>query len=194
MGRTLMLAAAIYGSAASAEPLAVATTPSATSSEQSRPVLVRRDTPVELMAAREVSTAEATAGTRFKLRVNRAIEVDGKTIVPVGATAFGEVMTATDSGRLGKSGQMTARLLHIQLGDVEIPIEGELSATGTGAGSANVAILFAGVAGFFHRGNNAKIKAGELLSGFVADDVTLDMSGTAPKRVMVSSSQPESAK
>lgn len=142
-------------------------------------ILIQRDTPVELMATREVSTANVTPGTRFKLRVNKPILIQDKPVVPAGAWAFGEVVTAQDSGGLGKSGRMTARLLYLQLGDAQIPLEGQTSAKGTGAGSAGVAVLFTGIVGFFHRGNNAKIKAGELLNGFVSEDVWLDV-GTSP--------------
>jgi len=155
----------------------------ATQESSAATATLAQDTPVELMAPTEVSTARATAGTVFKLRVNRAIEVDGRVIIPIGTTAFGRVVNATDSGGLGKSGRMTARLMHIQLGEAEIPLEGELSAKGTGAGSAGVAILFTGWAGFFHRGNNAKIKAGEILSGFIAQDVTLDLSTPVARRI-----------
>lgn len=147
-------------------------------------LVLRRDTPVQLMATKEISTSDATAGQMFKLRVNSPLEVDGRIVVPVGATALGQVTSASDSGGLGKSGRMTAKLLHIQLGDVQIPLEGETSAKGTGAGSAGVAILFTGWAGFFHRGNNAKIKAGEILTGFVAEDVILEPTGTSFVRVM----------
>lgn len=146
-------------------------------------VLLKHDTPVQLMGVSEITTANVVAGNRFKLRVNQPIVVDGRTIVPIGATAFGTVLTAHDSGGLGKSGEMTTRLLHIQLGDAQIPLEGEQSAKGTGAGSAGVAVLFTGVAGLFHRGNNAKIKAGEIVSGFIAEDVELDLSGPVAKRV-----------
>jgi len=155
----------------------------ATQESSAATATLAQDTPVELMAPTEVSTARATAGTVFKLRVNRAIEVDGRVIIPIGTTAFGRVVNATDSGGLGKSGRMTARLMHIQLGEAEIPLEGELSAKGTGAGSAGVAILFTGWAGFFHRGNNAKIKAGEILTGFIAQDVTLDLSTPVARRI-----------
>jgi hypothetical protein len=142
-------------------------------------IVLAKNTPVELMAPTEVSTADATAGTIFKLRVNRAIQVNGATVVPVGTPAFGQVVSAIDSGGLGKSGRMTAKLLNIRLGSTEIPLEGETSAKGTGAGSAGVAVLFTGVIGLFHRGNNAKIKAGELLVGYVAQDVTLPTSAPA---------------
>lgn len=147
------------------------------------PVLIRRDTPVVLMAISEVSTATAAAGTRIKLRVQQPLSVDGRIIVPVGTPAFGTVVAAEDSGGLGKSGRMTARLQHIRLGDAEIPLDGDVSAKGTGAGSAGVAVIFTGVVGLFHRGNNAKIKAGEILSAFVSEDVLLDLTSTPIKRV-----------
>lgn len=141
--------------------------------------VLMQDTPVELMAPAEVSTANATPGQIFKLRVSKAITVNGRIVVPVGTPAFGQVVSASDSGGLGKSGRMTAKLLNIQLGAIEIPLEGEMSAKGTGAGSAGVAVLFSGALGLFHRGNNAKIKAGEILTGFIARDVALPESASA---------------
>lgn len=153
------------------------------STQAHSPVLLKRDTPVLLMAVTEVSTATALAGTRIKLRVHQAIAIDGKVVVPVGTPAFGTVVSAEDSGGLGKSGRMTARLQHISLGDADIPLDGEMSAKGTGAGSAGVAVLFTGVVGLFHRGNNAKIKAGEILTGFVSEDVLLDLESSPVKRV-----------
>ncbi|GAO37840.1 hypothetical protein SCH01S_01_00030 [Sphingomonas changbaiensis NBRC 104936] len=183
MKTCILLAALAAASATSAQVSSPETPAVPASAAPATRVTLPRDTPVELMAPREVSTADATAGEIFKLRVNKAIVIDGRTIVPAGTTAFGQVISASDSGGLGKSGRMTAKLLHIQLGETEIPLEGEMSAKGTGAGSAGLAVLFTGWAGFFHRGNNAKIKAGEILAGFVASDVVLDMSGPVPRRV-----------
>lgn len=154
-----------------------------TNAAQVVPILLRQDTPLELMAVKEVSTADVLAGTRFKLRVNKPVLMEGKPVIPVGAWAYGEVTDAIDSGGLGKSGRMTARLLYVQTGDAQIRLSGDISAKGTGAGSAGVAILFTGWAGFFHRGNNAKIKAGEILTGFIAEDAWLDMSGATIRRV-----------
>lgn len=146
-----------------------ATSAAATSSPSP---IVPRDTPVELMAMREVSTADAVPGTPIKLRVNKPVVIGGRVIIPAGTPAFGEVTAARDAGGLGKSGVMRARLTHIQLGGTRIPLDGDLTAKGTGAG-AGAALVLAGVVGLFHRGNNAKIKAGEIIAGFVADDVTL---------------------
>lgn len=167
---------------------AATTEPSIAAAETPAPVttvLLPRDTPVELMAPSEVSTARATAGTIFKLRVNKPVEIDGRVIIPVGTTGYGEVLSAESSGGLGKKGAMSARLVRIQLGDANIPIEGRVDATGRGAGSAGAAVLLGGIVGLFHRGNNAKIKAGEVLMGFTSEDVTLDLSAPAARRVDV---------
>lgn len=166
----MLLAVALQASTPS-----IAVVPSPVQAQASSAITLVQDTPVELMALSEVSTADAAPGQIFKLRVNKPIEVDGRVIVPVGTPAFGQVVSAVDSGGLGKSGRMTAKLLAIRLGGTEIPLEGEMSAKGTGAGSAGVAVLFTGWVGLFHRGNNAKIKAGEVLAGYVARDTAIPL-------------------
>jgi hypothetical protein len=143
-------------------------------------VILKRDTPVELLAPSEVRSDKAPAGTRFKLRVNQAVQVDGVTVIPVGTMAYGEVTAAAGSKGLGKSGALSARLLHIELGGRTIPLEGDSSARGMGAGSGGMAVVFAGVVGLFHRGNNAKIKAGEIMTGFVGADTSFPSSAPVP--------------
>lgn len=168
--------------AAAQEAAAAATSPARGT------IVLARDTPVVLLATSEVRSDHVAAGTLFKLRVQQPISVGGAVIVPVGTPAFGQVVSAEGSGGLGKSGTMDVKLRYIQLGDARIPLEGEKAAKGTGAGSAGMAVLFVGVTGLFHRGNNAKIKAGELLSGFVAQDVTLDLAA-APIRLVEAAAQ-----
>lgn len=146
-------------------------------------VVLPRDTPVVLLATSEIRSDKAAAGTLFKLRVQQPIRAGGGIVVPIGTAAFGQVVSAEGSGGLGKNGAMDVKLRYIQLGDARIPIDGEKAARGVGAGSAGMAVLFVGVAGLFHRGNNAKIKAGELLSGFVSEDVTLDVAANPVRRV-----------
>jgi hypothetical protein len=160
------------------------------------PTILLRDTPIEMMATSEIRSDTAPAGTRFKLRVNKPVIVDGQTVVPVGSWAHAEVVAAKSSSGLGKSGTMSTKLLFLQVGEVQIPLEGESSTKGQGAGSAGVAVLLAGWSALFHRGNNAKIKAGELVNGFVAEDIGLDMSTQPVRRVAlaapaVSAAQPQ---
>ena len=161
------------------ENISVATaTEAPTTAQPTAPLFVKRDTPLELLATKEVTTDNAVAGTRFKLRLNKAVIVNGVTTIPVGTWAHGEVVTASDAGILGRSGKMTARLLYLEYGTVHIPIDGRISSEGSGAGSAGAAVIFSGIAGLFHRGNNAKIKAGEIVNAFVAEDTVLNSSAT----------------
>ena len=106
-----------------------------------------------------------------------------RTIIPWGTRAYGEVTSASASEGLGVSGKMSARLLYLQLGEAQIKLQGDVAARGQGAGSAGVAILLSGWVGLFHRGNNAKIKAGETVTAFVDEDVALDVSGPTIRRV-----------
>lgn len=174
------------GAAAGLVGLCVLATPACArpdaAAQSGRTVVLPRDTPVVLLAPSEVRSDKVAAGTLFKLRVQQAIRVGGDVVVPVGTPAFGEVVAAASSGGLGKNGTMDVKLRYIQFGDVRIPIEGGQTAKGTGAGSAGIAVVFVGVAGLFHRGNNATIKAGELLTGFVAQDVALDFVATPVRR------------
>ena len=78
------------------------------------------------MAYSEASTAKAQPGTRFRLMLNQPITVAGTVVVPKGAWAFGEVISAEESGGLGHSGRMSARLLYLKAGDAEIPLDGGL--------------------------------------------------------------------
>lgn len=143
-----------------------------------RTIVLRRDTPVHLMVLNEVSTKEHGAGHRFKLRVNRPVEVDGMTLVPVGTLAYGEVTSAESSGNVGKSGKVSARLLNIDLNGRAIPLSGDTSSAGN-AGTAEtiMGVLALGPFGLFAKGNNAKIKAGELMNGFTACDTLFELSG-----------------
>ena len=189
-GSFMLVASMGQAETAIGSPPGAAGDPISTAAASAKPLLLRQDTPVELMAVKEISTADAVAGSMFKVRVNKAVMAEGRPIIPVGSWAYGEVTDAMDSGGLGKSGRMTAKLLYVELGDARIPLSGDISAKGTGAGSAGVAILFAGWAGFFHRGNNAKIKAGEILTGFIAEDAWLDLSGAAIRRVPAPATSP----
>ncbi len=136
---------------------------------------IPRDTPIRLMVLNEVSTKDHDPGHRFKLRVDKPVLIDGNEVIPVGTIAWGELLTAKKSGNVGKSGKLSARLLYVDLDGREIPIDGETTADGkSGKGETILGVLSVGVLGLFAKGNNAKLKAGERITAFVAEDVMLD--------------------
>lgn len=138
------------------------------------PWLLRRDTPIHFMVINEVTTKTHRAGHRFKLRVDKPVIVDGDVVIAVGATAWGEVTAATGSGNGGKSGKLEAKLLYVESRGLQIAINGSNAAKGAGGGGETaLGILALGPLGLFAKGNNAKIKAGELMTGFVERDVEI---------------------
>ncbi|ALJ11865.1 hypothetical protein [Sphingopyxis macrogoltabida] len=147
------------------EPAAMAAVP---------PLILRRDTPIHFMVVSEVTTKTHLAGHRFKLRVDKPVVIDGVVVIPVGATAWGEVLTVKKSGNVGKAGSLEAKLLYVESGALQIPISGANAAKGAGGGGETaLGVLALGPLGLFAKGNNAKIKAGELMTGFVEQDTEL---------------------
>lgn len=151
-----------------AEPVAAPPAPSASA------LVLRRDTPIHFMVVSEVTTKTHTAGHRFKLRVDKPVSIDGVMVIPVGTTAWGEVLEAEKSGNAGKSGTLSAKLLYVDIGGIQVPISGNNDAKGSsGTGETVLGVLALGPLGLFAKGNNAKIKAGELMTGFVEQDTAL---------------------
>jgi hypothetical protein len=137
-------------------------------------LLLRRDTPIHFMVVSEVTTKTHLAGHRFKLRVDKPVMIDGVTVIPVGATAWGEVLMAKKSGNVGKAGSLEAKLLYVESGGLQIPVSGTNAAKGaSGGGETALGIFALGPLGLFAKGNNAKIKAGELMTGFVEQDTEI---------------------
>lgn len=138
------------------------------------PLILRRDTPVHFMVISEVTTKTHLPGHRFKLRVDKPVIAGGVIILPVGATAWGEVLAAKKSGNAGRSGTLEAKLLYVEGNGFQVPVSGSNSAKGAGGGGETVlGILALGPLGLFAKGNNAKIKAGELMTGFVEQDTEI---------------------
>jgi hypothetical protein len=162
------------------EPVAVPTSAAQTeavqpaAAVQPTAIILPKDTPIHLMTLTEVTTKTDTVGDKFKLRVDKDVQINGATIIPVGTLAWGEVTSAKSSGNVGKAGSLTAQLLYVELNGQQIPISGDTSSKGrTGTAEAVVGVLSLGILGLFAKGNNAKIKAGEKITAFVTNDTEL---------------------
>ena len=181
----LTCALAFGGTAVGVSTHAQEAQPTASAAALPKLVLIKRDTPLDLIATREITSASAKAGDMFTLAVNTPVVIDGVTVIPFMTRATGEVTVSTSAGGLGRNGTMAAHLLHLTLGDARIPITGEVANAGGGAGSTALAVAFGGVIGLFHRGNDGRIKAGQRVAAFVAEDVMLDLSASVARRVDV---------
>jgi hypothetical protein len=138
-------------------------------------LLVPKNTLVRLMVLREVNTRQKKPGDRFVLRVDEAVVVNGVTVVPVGAKAWGEVTMVKENGAAGSSGKIAARLLHIDVGDAQVPLDGEDQSKGAGSGNrVAMGMIGFGILGLLIKGNEGKLKGGHIFNGYIADEMRFD--------------------
>lgn len=143
-------------------------------------IVVEQDTVVRLMVLNEVSTRTAKVGDRFVLRVDEPVVVNGVTVIPVGAKAWGEVLDAAKSGGVGRAGKIEAKLLYLEHGGVQIPISGERKSAGERGTTQVVAGAIAlGPLALFAPGNSARLKAGEIFSAYIESAVSYDPATSA---------------
>jgi predicted phage tail protein len=102
------------------------------------------------------------------------IKLAGKTIIPLGTPAYGEVTKVDQKGMFGKSGKVGTRLLAIKFNDQEIRITGTLDGAGAGGTAATIgAVAVIPVAGFFVTGKSALLSPGLQTNGFLESDLVV---------------------
>jgi hypothetical protein len=142
--------------------------------------LLPKGTMLRLMVLREVNSRDHKAGHKFVLRVDEDVVIDGKTVIPTGAKAWGEVTAAEGTGSVGKSGRLSARLLYVEAGGKQIPLDGDRSSKGPDSTAQVVgAVVGLGIFGLLTKGSNATLKAGEIINGYTAEDASFDPPGLA---------------
>ena len=128
------------------------------------------------------------AGQRFEIETSEPIQLNGRTVIPVGTTGVGEVTDVSNKGMWGKSGHFGVQLLYLRMGDRQIRLTGKADDKGHAGGAAAVAvsaIVFL-PAGFFMTGTSARLPAGTAIKGFLAEDVPVAFAGdTGPAPLMV---------
>jgi hypothetical protein len=155
---------------AAAAPLAAPSPPAAPAR-----LILPKGTMVRLMVLKEVNSRDHRAGHKFVLRVDEEVKVGGATLIPVGAKAWGEVIDARGTGGAGQNGRLNARLLYVEAQGRQIPLEGERRAEGGGsAGQVVGAVVAFGIFGLLTKGNNATLKAGEILNGYTVEEASFD--------------------
>lgn len=131
-------------------------------------LLLVRDSLVRLMVVVEVSTRNSQAGDHFELRVHEPVIVDGRILIPVGTKAWGEVVESEPSASTGQPGRLAAKLSHIEIGLNRIPLSGNREHAGERAATQMaIGMIALGPFALLAKGNNARLRAGELFSGYV---------------------------
>jgi hypothetical protein len=150
-----------------------ATVPAITASSMiaSAPALfARAGSKIELMVINEVTTKTAKPGDRFLLRLAQPFVIGDRVVIPRGVAAWGEVTDVETNGIAGRSGKLATRLLYIEFAGQKLALSGTPGNAGQGG---NLQIVLATLAltpwGLVAKGNNAKLKAGDIVPGYIVN-------------------------
>lgn len=130
--------------------------------------IVPEGTPVRLMVLSEITSRNSHPGQKFMLRVDEPVYIDGKPVIPVGAKAWGEVVSVEGNAAAGRGGRLGAKLLYVDLPEGQVPLRGTIDSKGNGNGAGvAMAIVGFGVLGLLTAGNSARLKGGQTFTAYV---------------------------
>lgn len=131
--------------------------------------------PVRVRAELSTKNKQLRVGQRFEVETSEPVLLDGRLVIPTGTPGMGEVTSVTNKGMWGKSGHFDVRLLYLRVGDRQIRLSGTLDDKGNagGLGAAAVSAVVFLPAGFFMTGTSARMPAGTIIKGFLAEDVPI---------------------
>lgn len=107
------------------------------------PVTLAADTQLDIRLIDSLNSKTSTDGETFSASLDKAVEVEGKTIIPKGADVTGRVTKAVPSGRLKQRAELWVTLTSVKVGGKTYDIA--TSTTGVKEGSkATRDVLFIG--------------------------------------------------
>lgn len=165
------LAALVVGSTASAQELVYFPAPPVAGAP-TRTAYFPMGTPVVLSTRTQVSSKLNKPGDRIYFEVVEPLMHDGQVVVPVGATAVGEVADMQRNGLFGVKGKLAIRLLYMLTPSGPVRISGRAGNEGASGTAASVAtIVFVSWLGFLIHGTSAKMGSGTVVNAYLADDL-----------------------
>jgi len=129
-------------------------------------------TEVPLRTLQELSSQKNRVGDRFDLEVMQDVQLHGRTVIPAGTKAVGEVTRVVKKGMFGKSGKLDTRVLYVKLGDRQLRVRGTKDDKGASGTAATVAtLLFVWPAAFFVTGKSAILPPGTTATTYLEQDL-----------------------
>lgn len=139
-----------------------------------------RGTDVQMMVTKEINSRTAKAGDRFRLRVNAPVIVDNEVAIPVGASAWAEIVAVNGTSAAGGRGNLSLRLLYVETPWGQLALSGTQGAKGaSNTGGVVIAVVGFGLFGLLNKGGNATFKAGDIIHGVVDEGLSPSPQPTA---------------
>lgn len=145
-------------------------------------------TPLYIQLVEELSSKTSLRGDTFRIKLSDPVKVDGRIVIPAGASGRGEVIDAAPAGMGGKPGELVLAARHLSVGGRQVPLRAfKLGGHGMNGGKdAQTAVLLFGVVGLAMRGGDMVLPIGAEASAKIAGDITLppfDVADTQDEKV-----------
>jgi len=168
----VLLAATAAPSVAPAAALAFSNQDAAPAAVAANVVTIPDGTELSVVTVDEITSKTATEGDPLTFKVEQDVKINGKTVIAAGTIAKGEVANAKKSGRMGKGGALSIRVLSTTTVDNQnVKLRASKGKEGDDKTGTTVAlaVLF-GPLGFLKKGKDAKIKPGTKIRAYTDEE------------------------
>ena len=136
-------------------------------------------TELTVITTEEISSKTATEGDPLTFKIDEDVIVNGKVAIAKGALVKGEVSNAKKSGRLGKGGTLSIRILSTTtVDDQKVKLRASKGKEGDDKTGTTVAlVVLFGPLGFLKKGKDAKIKEGTRIKAYTDEEKKVVVKG-----------------
>jgi hypothetical protein len=170
-----LLLALLAPTLTSSAALALAPPQDATAGEVSLP----DGTELTVITIEEISSKTATEGDALTFKVDEDVKINGKVVIAKGALVKGEISNAKKSGRMGKAGTLSIRILSTTaVDDQKVKLRASKGKEGDDKTGTTVAlVVLFGPLGFLKKGKDAKIKEGTRIKAYTDEEKKVMVKG-----------------
>ncbi|MDT3369140.1 hypothetical protein [Macellibacteroides fermentans] len=131
--------------------------------------------PLELLST--ISSKDCRSGQMIDFKVTKDVVAEGKTVIPAGSIAKGQISRVKKSGLLGSEGQIEVVIRSVTAIDgTDVYLTGaSLNDEGNNQVALSIVLTFLCLFGFLIKGGNAEIPAGTLCNATVAGNTTINV-------------------
>lgn len=135
-------------------------------------VVLPDGTELTVITIEEISSKTAAEGDALTFKVDEDVKVNGKVIIARGTLVKGEISNAKKSGRMGKAGALSIRILSTTaVDDQKVKLRASKGKEGDDKTGTTVAlVVLFGPLGFLKKGKDAKIKEGTRIKAYTDEE------------------------
>lgn len=172
-----LLAAVLAPTLAPAAVLALA--PQDAAAAAAAEVTVPDGTELNVVTTEEISSKTAAEGDALTFKIDEDVRVNGKVVIAKGALVKGEVSNVKKSGRMGKGGALSIRVLSTETVDGQkVKLRASKGKEGDDKTGTTVAlVVLFGPLGFLKKGKDAKIKEGTRIKAYTDEEKKVQAKG-----------------